>query len=73
MDVEPLPKDRLLAFYSTIGSAEPVEGRVFEILRNEMGQPTVAFNERGVPGSTFTVSLLPVIEAALVKITEGDS
>lgn len=65
VDVEHLAKDRLLAFHSTIGSAEH-EGREFEITRSEAGDPTLGFYEKH--GDTWYVALRPVIKAVLEAI-----
>ena len=67
IEVEELPKDRLLAFYTQIATASLGE-REFEVTRSMTG---LQFGLLQKGGPTFTVNVNPVIEAALNAIVEA--
>jgi hypothetical protein len=71
LDVEPLPEDRLLAFFTKIGTAT-LDDRTFEITRSMTGLQFGLYEHTGEGLVIHTVSVEPAITAALALITGDD-
>lgn len=67
VDVEPLPKNRMLAFHSKVGEAT-AEGRTFEITSSLTGLGLALHEEVDGKIVTHTFSMHPVIQAAIEAV-----